>query len=262
MALKIAVLGVTGRMGKAIVSALTPDRGIALVGGTASVSSSAIGSEIAPGVKVVSAVNVAIANAQVAIDFTLPGATAANIAACTAAKCPLVIGTTGLSSETSAAIAMASQIIPILVAPNMSIGVNLLLGLVQSAAAALNDSYDIEVFEAHHRNKKDAPSGTALALGRAAADGRQVGFESVAEYGRHGETGPRRKGVIGFSVLRAGDIVGDHTVTFAGVGERVELTHRAHDRSGFVAGALAAAGWIAQQPPGQYKMADVLGIAS
>jgi 4-hydroxy-tetrahydrodipicolinate reductase len=145
-------------------------------------------------------------------------------------------------------------------APNMSLGVNLLLKLVELTAGKLDASYDIEVFEAHHRNKKDAPSGTALALGSAAAAGRGVKLSDAAEYARHGTGAPRRPGAIGFSVLRGGDVVGDHTVTFAGIGERIELTHRASDRLAFARGAVQAARWVVGRAPGLYSMQDVLGL--
>ena len=145
-------------------------------------------------------------------------------------------------------------------APNMSLGVNLLLKLVELTAGKLDASYDIEVFEAHHRNKKDAPSGTALALGAAAAAGRGVKLSEVAEYARHGAGAARPRGAIGFSVFRGGDVVGDHTVTFAGAGERIELTHRASDRLAFARGAVQAARWLIGRPPGLYSMQDVLGL--
>ena len=158
------------------------------------------------------------------------------------------------------ALTAAAQRIAIVSAPNMSLGVNLLLKLTELAAAALDADYDIEVFEAHHRNKKDAPSGTALALGRAAAVGRNVSLDDVSDVARHGNTGARRRGAIGFSVFRGGDVVGDHTVTFAGIGERIELTHRASDRMAFARGAVQAARWLASRPAGLYSMQDVLGL--
>jgi 4-hydroxy-tetrahydrodipicolinate reductase len=191
----------------------------------------------------------------------LPDATAANLAACVAAKLPLVIGTTGHSDAVQAQISAAAERIAIVMAPNMSLGVNLLLKLVELAAAKLDAGYDIEVFEAHHRHKKDAPSGTALALGAAAATGRGVELSDAAEYSRHGDTGARERGSIGFSVFRGGDVVGDHTVTFAGIGERIELTHRAGDRLAFARGAVRAAQWLVGRPPGLYSMRDVLNLS-
>lgn len=173
----------------------------------------------------------------------------------------MVIGTTGHDEATQQEIEKAAQRIAVVIAPNMSLGVNLLMKLAQLAAQALDDGYDIEVFEAHHRNKKDAPSGTALALGRSAAAGRGVCLSDVTDAARHGATGARRRGAIGFSVFRGGDVVGDHTVTFAGIGERIELTHRASDRMAFARGALKAAQWIVGREPGLYSMQDVLGLS-
>jgi 4-hydroxy-tetrahydrodipicolinate reductase len=265
--LKIAVFGVTGRMGRALLTAIDEVPGAVLCGATASANSRWLGkdaSEASGGsrrdVPIVADPAQALRNSQVAIDFTLPEATAANLAACLAAKCPLVIGTTGHSEQVKSQIAAAAEQIPIVLAPNMSLGVNLLLKLVELAASKLDAEYDIEVFEAHHRHKKDAPSGTALALGAAAARGRNVELNEVAEHSRHGNTGARQRGAIGFSVFRGGDVVGDHTVTFAGIGERIELTHRASDRLAFARGAVRAAHWLGGRPPGLYSMQDVLGL--
>lgn len=265
--LQVAIFGVSGRMGRALLTAIDEAPGTALGGATASANSRWLGkdaSEAGGGAKrnVVVDANptAALRNARVAIDFTLPEATAANVAACVAAKCPLVIGTTGHSDAVRAQISQAAQTIPIVMAPNMSLGVNLLLKLVELAAAKLDADYDIEVFEAHHRNKKDAPSGTALALGESAATGREVELADVAEFSRHGDTGARKRGSIGFSVFRGGDVVGDHTVTFAGIGERIELTHRASDRLAFARGAVKAAQWLSGRPPGLYSMQHVLGL--
>jgi 4-hydroxy-tetrahydrodipicolinate reductase len=171
-----------------------------------------------------------------------------------------VIGTTGHDDQARAEIARIAEGLPVVMAPNMSLGVNLLFKLAELGARALDAEYDIEIFEAHHRHKVDAPSGTALGLGRAVALGRGTTLEQVAEYSRHGATGPRRKGAVGFSVMRGGEIVGDHRVFFAGPGEQVELAHHAQDRSGFARGALAAARWLAGRPPGLYSMMDVLGL--
>lgn len=265
--LKIAVFGVSGRMGRALLTAIDELPGAVLSGATASANSRWLGkdaSEAGGGatrnVLVEADPAAALHNTQVAIDFTLPEATAANLAACVAARCPIVIGTTGHTESVRAQIAAASRSIPIVMAPNMSLGVNLLLKLVELAAAKLDADYDIEVFEAHHRNKKDAPSGTALALGAAAADGREVKLADVAEHSRHGNTGARKRGSLGFSVFRGGDVVGDHTVTFAGIGERIELTHRASDRLAFARGAVKAAQWLVGRAPGSYSMQDVLGL--
>jgi 4-hydroxy-tetrahydrodipicolinate reductase len=263
--LRIAIFGVTGRMGKALIDAIEESPGAALSGASASPHSEWIGCELkglggTSNVAITGDAASALRGAAVAIDFTLPEGTVANLAACLAARCPVVIGTTGHSEALHAQIAEAARSIPILHAPNMSLGVNLLLRLVQLAAQKLDETYDIEIFEAHHRNKKDSPSGTALALGRAAAAGRGVDLDDIAEHDRHGASPARRRGAIGFSVFRGGDVVGDHTVTFAGLGERLELTHRASDRMAFARGALIAAKWLAQRPPGLYSMQDVLAL--
>jgi 4-hydroxy-tetrahydrodipicolinate reductase len=266
--LRVAILGSTGRMGGALLRAIDEISGARLVGATASANSRWLGQDAcAPSggpsrnVRVDADVIAAIAGANVAIDFALPEATRTNLQACLARSCPLVIGTTGYGVDTRAEIERAAARIPIVVAANMSLGVNLLLGLTRLAAKALDASYDIEIFEAHHRNKKDAPSGTALALGEAAAAGRGVELAKAGVFERHGTTGPREPGTIGFSVFRGGDVVGDHTVTFAGIGERIELTHRASDRMTFARGALSAAQWIVGRSPGLYSMQDVLGLA-
>jgi 4-hydroxy-tetrahydrodipicolinate reductase len=254
-------------MGRALAAVLDEPHGASLAGASCSPDSQWAGRDIAEavggrsrGVTLTPDPAAAIANAQVAIDFALPEATPANLRACVAAGIPLVLGATGHSQSVRDDIASAARRIAIVMAPNMSLGVNLLLKLVELAARSLDASYDVEVFEAHHRHKKDAPSGTALALARAAAEGRGVDLEEAAEYARHGAAGARREGAIGFSVFRGGDVVGDHTVTFAGVGERVELTHRASDRLAFARGALRASQWIVGREPGLYSMQDVLGI--
>jgi len=202
----------------------------------------------------------ALAGAAVAVDFTLPEALGENLATATALGIPLVIGTTGLAAEQHAAIRRASAALPVLVAPNMSLAVNLLFALVGQAAAALPESYDIEILEAHHRHKVDAPSGTALRLGEIACGARDRSLADLAVYGRVGRTGERTPGTIGFASLRGGDIVGEHRVLFAGTGETLELAHRATDRMTFAHGALAASRWLIGRPPGLYGMADVLGI--
>jgi 4-hydroxy-tetrahydrodipicolinate reductase len=265
-AVRIALLGATGRMGRALLTALDEAPSLVLTGASASASSRWLGHDIGAahsvqprGVQVVAAAMDAVRNARAAVDFSLPAATGANLAACVAVRCALVIGTTGHDGAAREQVAAAAAHIPILTAPNMSLGVNLLLKLTQLAAQTLDESYDIEVFEAHHRHKKDAPSGTALALGRAAASGRGIVLEQVAEHHRHG-IAPRRPGSIGFSVFRGGDVVGEHTVTFAGLGERLEITHRASDRLAFARGALQAVRWLVGRAPGLYSMQDVLGL--
>lgn len=263
----LALLGISGRMGRALLASLEQFPDLSLSGALASGSSALLGQDAgtiaggrATGVAITADVRQAVSAAKVAIDFTLPQATVMNLDACVASGTAMVIGTTGHSAEQREAIAKAAQRIPIVIAANMSLGVNLLLKLADIAARALNEDYDIEIYEAHHRNKKDAPSGTALAIGNAVAAARGVHLDSAGDFTRYGDTGVRQRGHIGFSVVRGGDIVGDHTLLFAGPGERIELSHRAHDRSGFARGALTAARWLEGRAPGLYSMQDVLGI--
>lgn len=267
--IRVAVIGVTGRMGRAIVRAASGSGSVKVVAGLASASSKELGRDVgelaglaACGVRVTTDVAGALTSADVAIDFSSARATAANIAAARAARKPIVIGTTGFPAEVGAHIDAAAKEIPVLVAPNTSVGVTLLIELVREAAKALPPAaFDIEIHEAHHRHKRDAPSGTALALGRAAAEGRGVDLAAVGVNARAGDS-PRKEGEIGFAVTRAGDIVGEHTVVFAGTGEVLSLAHRATDRSIFAHGAVRAAAWLAGQPAGRYAMRDVVGYKS
>jgi 4-hydroxy-tetrahydrodipicolinate reductase len=196
--------------------------------------------------------------AAVAVDFSAAEAVGAHARACAAAGVPLLVGTTALQPDCLADLDRAAASIPVLVAPNTSLGVGVLAELVRAAGRALPGSYDVEIHEAHHRMKRDAPSGTALKLGEIVAAARSQNLADVAVYDRHGVQAPRVPGSIGFSVLRAGDIVGEHTVVFAGTGERLEITHRATDRDVFARGALRAAQWLVGRPPGLYSMQDVL----
>jgi 4-hydroxy-tetrahydrodipicolinate reductase len=264
----IAIFGITGRMGQTLVRALR-ERGSAerlhLVGALASPRSGRLGSDAAAegaptGVMVTADPRAALRDAAVAVDFSLPQCVADNARACMAARVPLLVGATGFDGATRAVLDAAAAVIPVLIAPNTSMGVNLLARLVKLATRALGPGYDVEISEAHHRMKRDAPSGTALALGEVVAGERGVQLADVAVFDRHGLEGPRRAGDIGFTVLRAGDIVGEHTVTFATAGERVEITHRATDRVTFAHGALRAAAWLPGRPPGLYAMDDVLGL--
>lgn len=266
-ATRLAVLGVSGRMGQAILGQLQQFPDLRLSGATASPTSRWQGQDAgevaghwSTGAIVTADPAIAVREAEVAIDFTLPEATSANLQACITAQVALVIGTTGHAPAVKERIVAAATRIPILMAPNMSLGVNLLLKLAELAARGLDADYDVEIFEAHHRHKKDAPSGTALAIGETVAKARGTTLEAAGEFARHGVTGVRRRGAIGFAVLRGGDIVGEHVLTFAGPGERLEIAHRAHDRSGFALGALKAARWLAGRPPGLYSMQDVLGL--
>lgn len=265
-AIRLAILGISGRMGQAVLEELGQFPDLELTGASASATSRWQGQDAGEafghgrsGAIVTSDAAIAVRGATVGIDFTLPEATPANLKACVAAGCPLVIGTTGHTPEVRAQIEAAASRIPVLLAPNMSLGVNLLLKLADLAARALDTDYDIEIFEAHHRHKKDSPSGTALRIGEVVAGARGTTLQADGDFARHG-TGERRPGAIGFSVLRGGDIVGEHVLTFAGPGERIELAHRAHDRSGFARGALKAARWLAGKPPGLYSMQDVIGL--
>jgi 4-hydroxy-tetrahydrodipicolinate reductase len=262
---RVAIIGVTGRMGRALVRAAQESADLNVVAGVASAKSADIGTDIGTlaaigpaGVLVTSDLRAALAQCDVAIDFSNATATSGNVQACTAARKPVVIGTTGVSSEVDLEITEAARHIAVLVAPNTSFGVTLLIELVRAAAKALPADFDIEISEAHHRNKRDAPSGTALALGKAAAEGRSQELAKVSAVSRHGESA-RRAGEIGFAVTRGGDIVGDHTVLFAGSGEQVVLGHRVTDRAIFARGALKAAAWLTGRPAGRYWMRDVVG---
>jgi len=263
----VAMLGASGRMGRTIVPLLHEAVDLRLSGALAAPGDPGVGQDAGVlsgiaslAVPISDDPAVALRGAQVAIDFTLPAASIRHASLCASQQCALVIGTTGHDAAQSARLEAAAGEIPIVIAPNMSLGVNLLLKLAELAARALDEQYDIEIFEAHHRNKVDAPSGTALGLGRAAARGRGRSLDDVADYARHGQTGVRERGRIGFSVVRGGDIVGEHRLIFAGPGEQVELAHTAQDRSGFARGALVAARWVVGRPPGLYSMLDVLGL--
>ncbi|MDE0854531.1 MAG: 4-hydroxy-tetrahydrodipicolinate reductase, partial [Nevskia sp.] len=202
----------------------------------------------------------ALAGADVVVEFTRPEGTMAALQACLSRRTALVIGTTGFSAAQKAAIAQAAQTIPICLSANYSVGVNVCLRLLRIAAQSLGEGYDVEIVEAHHRLKVDAPSGTALRMGEAVADALGRKLEDCAVYGREGQTGARDGRTIGFATVRGGDVVGDHTVMFLGDGERVEITHKASSRSNFARGALRAAVWLAARPAGLYDMQDVLGL--
>jgi 4-hydroxy-tetrahydrodipicolinate reductase len=266
MTVRTAIAGVSGRMGRALLEAVAADPGCALCAAIDRPGSPLVGQDPAAAwgaasrVRVSDQTAVALQDAQVLIDFTRPEATFGYLDACAAAGVPLVIGTTGFDEAGRARIAAAAQRIPVVFAPNMSVGVNLLMKLAEVAAQVLEDGYDIEIIEAHHRHKVDAPSGTALGLGQAVAGAINRDLASCAVYGREGVTGERDPKTIGFATVRGGDIVGDHTLLFAGVGERVELTHKASSRATFAQGALRAAKWLQGRAPGLYDMRDVLGL--
>jgi 4-hydroxy-tetrahydrodipicolinate reductase len=251
-------------MGQSLVRALRETEALSLCGAIASPGSSRLGRDAASdgaptGVAITDDPYPALQGAAVAVDFSVPQCVAANARACAQSGVPLLVGTTGFDAASRAALESAATRIPVLIAPNTSVGVSVMAKLVSLAAQALGPAYDVEIFEAHHRTKRDAPSGTALALGETVARARGQALASVAVFDRHGAAAAPETGSIGFAVLRAGDIVGEHTVTFAGGGERIEITHRATDRITFARGALRAAEWLVGQPAGLYGMEDVVG---
>ncbi|MBI3419903.1 MAG: 4-hydroxy-tetrahydrodipicolinate reductase [Proteobacteria bacterium] len=272
MAVSIGVLGASGRMGRMLVREVLDDPQCTLAGGTVREGSSYMDKNLvdiaglpsntvlpAGAITTVSSEKL-FSSCDVAVDFTRPEVSVHHAYVAAAMGKPIVIGTTGFSAEQLGMLNDAGNHIPLVVAPNMSLGVNLLLALVERAAQRLDPAYDIEIIEMHHRHKIDAPSGTALALGEAAAKGRNVSLKAKAVHDRKGATGPRKKGDIGFASLRGGDVVGEHKVIFARDGERLELGHVATDRRIFAAGAVYAAKWLVSQQPGAYTMKDVLGF--
>lgn len=266
--MKLVVAGAGGRMGRALIRAICENEGTVLAGAIEQPGSPHLGRDAgelagvaALGVSVSDDPLALLAKADGVIDFTAPAGTVALAEIAAQARIVHIIGTTGFSGDDEARIRAAARHAAIVKSGNMSLGVNLLAALVRQAARALDEAFDIEIVEMHHRHKVDAPSGTALLLGEAAADGRAIALASHAVRVRDGHTGPRRKGDIGFATLRGGSVVGDHTVIFAGEDERIELTHRAADRGIFARGAVKAALWGRGKKPGLYAMADVLGIA-
>ncbi|CAA2143353.1 4-hydroxy-tetrahydrodipicolinate reductase [Hyphomicrobium sp. ghe19] len=265
--MKIAVMGAAGRMGRELIRAIAAEPGCSVSGATETPGSSVLGKDIGElaglehlGIAVTSDAAAVIAGADAIVDFTIPKASVEFARLAASSGTADIIGTTGFDAEALAAIADAAKRTPIVKAGNMSLGLNLLQALTRQVAAALGNDYDIEIVEMHHRAKIDAPSGTALMLGEAAAAGRKIALEDHSVRVRDGHTGPRRAGDIGFATLRGGSVVGDHTVIFAGEGERIELTHRAADRGIFARGAVRAALWSKGRAPGLYAMTDVLGI--
>jgi 4-hydroxy-tetrahydrodipicolinate reductase len=256
--MKVAVAGAGGRMGRTLIEAVLADRELGLAAALDAAGSPALGQ--AAGGLTVAADLAALAGAEVLIDFTRPEGTLAHLEACLKHGKPIVIGTTGFSAAHKARIAEGARRIPIVLSPNFAIGVNVVFRLAQTAAAALGDAYDVEIVEAHHRHKVDAPSGTALKLGELVANALGRDLDRVAAHGRSGDTGERPVGAIGFHAIRGGDIVGEHTVIFAGVGERVEIAVRSQSRMTYAAGALRAAKWLRGRGAGLYDMFDVLGL--
>ncbi|WP_102960415.1 4-hydroxy-tetrahydrodipicolinate reductase [Mangrovicella endophytica] len=267
-AMKLVVLGASGRMGRMLISTIAATPGVVLQGAVERPGAADCGRDAGElvgtartGVIVTDDLGSALQSAHGVIDFTAPATSRSVAERAAAAGVVHIIGTTGLSADDRAAIAAAARAVPIVQSGNMSLGVNLLAVLVEKAAAALGpDAFDIEILEMHHRHKVDAPSGTALLLGEAAATGRGVELDGASVRVRDGHTGARTPGTIGFATLRGGSVVGDHSVILAGEGETIEFTHRASDRSIFARGALRAALWARAQPPGLYSMRDVLGL--
>ena len=265
--MRLIVAGAGGRMGRALTRAISESKGAVLAGALESPTSELLGKDAgvlaglpANGIKLSADLWAMSAEADGILDFTVPGATIANVAIAAERGLVHVIGTTGLSASDDAVIKSVTNRAVVVKSGNMSLGVNLLAAVVKRVAKALDENFDIEIVELHHRAKVDAPSGTALMLGEAAAAGRGISLEDHSARGRDGVTGARRSGDIGFASLRGGTVVGDHSVIFAGPAERIELTHRAEDRMIFAAGALHAAQWARGKKPGLYSMADVLGL--
>ena len=264
---RIAIAGAAGRMGRALIEATCQAEGMELAAAIEQPGNTLIGADAGEmagvgklGVVLADSIKKVVQDFDVLIDFTAPAATMYNLEVCRASGKHIVIGTTGLDDDQKVAVADAGKDIGVVFAPNMSVGVNLCLKLLQTAARVLGDTVDIEVIEAHHRHKVDAPSGTALRMGEVVAETLGRDLKDCAVYGREGHTGPRDRKTIGFETIRAGDIVGDHTVLFAADGERVEITHKASSRMTFANGAVRAAGWVTEKGKGQYDMMDVLEL--
>ncbi len=268
--LKVAIAGAGGRMGQALLEAILAEPDVALVGALDMAGSPVLGRDAgerlgrSTGVVVGADIALAVAEADVLLDFTRPEGTLAHLRACERARVAAVVGTTGLTATDRRALSEMAASIPIVFAPNMSVGVTVLLRLVEQAAQLLGEGYDVEIVEMHHRHKVDAPSGTALQLGAAVAQALGRDLKSNAVFGREGVTGERPRDAIGFATVRGGDVVGDHSVIFAGSGERLELTHKAGSRLNFARGALRAARFVAakraQGLSGLFDMQDVMGI--
>ena len=263
---RVAVAGASGRMGRMLIEAIRQSSDCVLAGALDVPSSPAVGIDAtaflghASGVQITADVRAGLKNADVLIDFTRPEGTLNHLAICEELGVQLVIGTTGFSDEEKARIAEGGKKISIVFAPNMSVGVNVTLKLLELAAKAMNEGYDIEILEAHHKHKVDAPSGTALKMGEVIAEAQGTKLADRAVYERYGHTGARKDGTIGFATIRAGDIVGDHTVMFASEGERIEISHKSSSRAGYVRGSLRAVGYLADKKSGMFDMFDVLNL--
>lgn len=259
MSVRVCVLGPSGRMGRAVLDAAAGRSDVQIRAAVDRPGVQHAASEVAPGVAVTSDLAAGLARADVYIDFSTPDATRAAAELARARPIAAVVGTTGLTADAERALAQLAEVAPIVVAANFSVGVNLLLGLAETAARALPD-WDAEVVETHHHGKRDAPSGTALAIARAMAAGRGADYDAVKRHARDGDVGARPPGEIGVQSVRGGDVVGEHVAYLFGPAERLEIAHRATSRSIFAAGALRAAAWVAGRPPGRYTMLDVLGF--
>lgn len=260
MVAAICVLGPSGRMGRAVLEAARGREDVRIAAAVDRASAGGLGVRVTDGVVATADLEAGLAASDVYIDFTEPAASRAVAEAALRHRRAAVIGTTGLGPADEAAVAELARVAPIVVAANFSLGVNLVLGLVRQAARALGPEWDAEVVEAHHRAKRDAPSGTALMIARAIAAGHGVEYDRVKRHTRDGDVGPRPRGEIGVSSVRGGDVVGEHTAYFFGTSERLEISHRATSRAIFALGALRAAAWVTTQPPGRYDMLDVLGL--
>jgi 4-hydroxy-tetrahydrodipicolinate reductase len=264
--MKIAIAGASGRMGRMLIEAVLQADDAQLAAALDAPGSPAVGHDAgaflgrATGVLITDQVREALAQAEVLIDFTRPEGTVAHAALCRELGVKLVVGTTGFNDEQKAKVADAAKDTAVMMAPNMSVGVNLVMKLLATAAKALDEGYDIEIIEAHHRHKVDAPSGTALAMGEVIAQQLGRDLKACAVYGREGLTGPRDPSTIGFATVRGGDIIGDHTVLFAGTGERIEISHKSSSRAGYAQGSLRAARFLMKHERGLFNMNDVLGL--
>ena len=265
---RVAIAGAAGRMGRSLIGAFSDDSydskvTVATVlsdDPSLGIDSGILSTGVANSILTVSDISKYVDDFDVLVDFTAPAATEEHIALCQKNSKAMVIGTTGLSQEQIELVRGAGEKIPIVFSPNMSIGVNVCFGLLEAVAKAVGNEYDIEIFEAHHRNKKDSPSGTALKMGQLVADTLGRNLANVSIYGREGFSNQRDSNTIGFSTMRAGDIVGDHTITFAGRGERIEITHKAGNRMTFASGAVKAANWVFGKEAGTYSMRDILDL--
>lgn len=265
--MRIAIAGANGRMGRMLIEAILNSEDMQLTVALDHAGAVSIGNDAGVFLGIDTGILISddlsqLKQADCLIDFTRPAGTMNHLQACLEHDCKLIIGTTGFNEEEKEKIQQAGEHIAIVFAPNMSVGVNVTLRLIEMAATLMQQGFDAEVFEAHHRNKVDAPSGTALAMGEAIANAWDVNLNEVADWARHGETGVRKDGNIGFSVVRGGDIIGDHTVFFCGDGERIEISHRSSNRTTYAQGSLRAARFLKNKDKGLFSMQDVLNIKS